>query len=43
MVEGLIILGMIAGFEILAARFGRSSRDGEDWTERYGPHMTIAS
>lgn len=43
MVEGLIIVGMIAGFEFLSARFGKSSRDGEDWTERHGPHMTSTS
>ena len=30
-VEGLIIFGAVVGFEVLAARFGKSTRDGEDW------------
>jgi hypothetical protein len=31
MVEGLVFVAGIVGFEVLAARFGKSTRDGEDW------------
>lgn len=32
MVEGLVFVAGVMGFEVLAARFGTSTRDGEDWT-----------
>ncbi len=32
MVEGLAFLGGLVSFEILAVRFGVSSKDGSDWS-----------
>ena len=40
-VEGLVIFGAVVGFEVLAARFGKSTRDGEDWQLPAGPHMEV--
>lgn len=37
--EALIILGAIAVVEALTMRFGKTSRDGEDWTNVHGPHL----
>lgn len=41
MLEGFVILGSLGAFEFLAARYGKTSRDGEDWTNRSGPHLTV--
>ena len=40
-IEGLAIFGAVVGFEVLAARFGKSTRDGEDWQVPAGPHMEV--
>jgi hypothetical protein len=40
-VEGLVIFGAVAGFEVLAVMFGKNSRDGRDWSTPPGPHMEV--
>jgi hypothetical protein len=40
-VEGLVFFGAVVGFEVLAARFGKSTRDGEDWSYQTGPHLEV--
>ena len=37
MFEGLVIVAALGGFELLAARYGISSRDSEDWNNHSGP------
>lgn len=37
MIEGLAIVVALGGFVLLAARFGRSTRDSEDWINHAGP------
>lgn len=39
MVEALVFIGGLAVLEALAVRFGKTSRDGEDWTNVHGPHL----
>lgn len=34
-----MFLGGVAVLEALALRFGKTSRDGEDWTNVHGPHL----
>lgn len=42
--EGLVFIAGLAGFEILAARFGKTSRDGEDWVAHEdGPHLPVTA
>jgi hypothetical protein len=40
MVEGLVFLAGVAGFEILAVRYGKDSRDGDDWVDHSGHQMS---
>lgn len=37
MVEGFVIVAGVVGFDLLAARFGKSSRDAEDWHTHVTP------
>ncbi len=37
MFEGFVFVAAIAGFEVLASRFGKTSRDSEDWFTHAGP------
>jgi hypothetical protein len=37
MLEGLVIVAASSVFALLAARFGKSSRDSEDWFRHAGP------
>ena len=37
MIEGLVFVAALGGFELLAARYGRSTRDSEDWNTHSGP------
>ncbi|MGI8407891.1 MAG: hypothetical protein ACR2L3_05215 [Actinomycetota bacterium] len=37
MVEGLVFVAGLVGFEVLAARFGASTRDAEDWYTHPAP------
>lgn len=37
MVEGFVFVAGLVGFEVLAARFGKSTRDAEDWFTHAGP------
>ena len=42
MAEVLIFVIGLAAFEFAAARFARSTRDGEDWVVHdQGPHMVV--
>lgn len=41
MAEGLVFIAGLVGFEFVAARFARSTRDGDDWVaHEVGPHLT---
>jgi len=37
MFEGFVFIAALAGFEVLASKFGTSSRDSEDWYTHSGP------
>jgi hypothetical protein len=42
MAEGLLVLAGLALFEFVAARFAKSTRDGEDWVmHEEGPHLLV--
>ena len=42
MAEGLLVLAGLVAFEFVAARFAKSTRDGEDWVvQEEGPHLLV--
>lgn len=42
MAESLVFIAGLVGFEIVAARFAKSTRDGEDWVaHEEGPHLPV--
>jgi hypothetical protein len=41
MVEGFVFVASLVGFEVLAARFGKSTRDAEDWFTHAGPTSAV--
>lgn len=41
MVEGLVFVAGLAAFELAAVHFGKSTRDGRDWSANSGPDWKV--